>query len=355
MEPRDFDDPQETPDAEVLTGEDVTLDAADLDDVAIVGEIEFALEQLDGDEAPSANEDAIVDYSTAEELTETTDVIDTAFTAPRREDIYPGTPDVLEHRNPPQPRPAAHIPPVETETAVTETVVTDAATDTTVMRRSLVSATAEPAAPEQPAPTPDFESHLLDGATIKPEVPSRAGTRWLSAIGTLILTPIVWYLLADSGARLFLAENNPWETGVINIAALSELAGGIALLVVIGVLAAQSSLGLLLAGICTLIVGIPFLVAPTWTDDIILDGFGAVTDGWGVAFDNALFHLEFTGATGLITIAGSVMLIGSWLAWRMRRKGRAEEALRADVAAVNPDGLKARWARKATQRQVSQY
>ncbi len=297
-----------------------------------------------------------VEYSNAEDLTEATDVLDTAFTAPGRTNVPVAAQDVLGSRS--KAREAAPSPE---ETIVQETETTETLADTGIIRRSLVTTAieTEPEVAETPAETitrgEEFDNHLLEGATVKPEVPSRAGARWLSAIGTLLLTPLAWYLLVDSGARLFIADNNPWSTGTINAAALAELGGGILVVLVIGILASLSSLGLLLTGIVTLVVGIPFLAAPEWTADTVLRGFESVTSEWGVLFDNALFHLEFTGATGILTMLGAGMLIGAWVTWRMRRKGRAEEALRVDVAAVNPDGLKARWARKATERQVSPY
>ena len=42
------------------------------------------------------------------------------------------------------------------------------------------------------------------------------------------------------------------------------------------------------------------------------------------------------------------MIITGWVVTRVRRKGRTEESLRVEVAERNPDGLKARWARKAS-------
>ena len=187
---------------------------------------------------------------------------------------------------------------------------------------------------------------ILAEASVLPTLPSRAGARWLSAVVITLLTPVAWYLLSDSAARLAFAVGNPWETGTINPAALIELGGGLLILVLAAIIAAHSSLGVIISGSLLFLVGLPFLAVPAYTDQFItqyLDGFRNFNAFGG----NVVGCLELTGFTGVLVITGTVLLgLGISLA-AVRRAGRREEATRVMVAEVNPAGVKPRWAQKA--------
>ena len=187
---------------------------------------------------------------------------------------------------------------------------------------------------------------LLAEASVLPTLPSRAGARWLSGVVTTLLLPIVWYLLSDSAARLAFAVGNPWESGIINPAALIELGGGLLILVLVAVIAAQSSLGAIISGGLLILVGLPFLAVPAYTDQFIsrfLEGFRESSAFGG----NVVGCLELTGFTGVLVVAGTLLLgLGIALA-SVRKAGRREEATRAMVVEVNPEGVIPRWARKA--------
>lgn len=351
----------------VLTGEDVELSGDHfLEDVTSVGEVgpapelpeefeESAAQSVPEFGTAAAETDQVVEVADGEEVAAASEQVTTEFAAPEapvgipsapaRTDLPAfrtvGTPDVLGNRGEAvfseadETMVSAPVPPV----------------DTAVTRRSLAEPTRplpkRSELPDTPFPQVDSET-VLAGATVRPTVPSRAGARWLSAIVFLLLTPVVWYLFADAGARMFAAQASPWETGNLNLAALGEFLGGAALIILLGIVAAQSSLGLLLGGLLFTIVGLPFIVVPGFTADFVnrtvLDGL----NGLGTFGLNVHYHLITTGATGILTAVGITMIVSSWVLSRVRRKGREEEALRAEVAVVNPDGLGARWARKAS-------
>ncbi len=202
--------------------------------------------------------------------------------------------------------------------------------------------------------TPSFEEAMSDKPkvsyfeeSLQPELPSRALPRVLSVLLTLIFTPIAWYLVADAAARLAFATDNPMVTGVINPAALGELLAGVIAVVILAILAAQSSLGLIVAGTLVIGVGVPFLVIP---------GIVRNTGFWGVtrleefnAFgSNVSNHFMATGFTGLFVVLGTFLLAFGIALSTVRRTGRSEERQRVLVSEANPPGLKARWARKAT-------
>lgn len=229
--------------------------------------------------------------------------------------------------------------------------------DTAVLRRSLLEPTVETTT-ETPEPVriieDDFQetiiegSEELEGGTVLPELASKARPRLLAAVVTIFLTPIMWYLLSDAAARLAFADDNPMVSGVVNPAALAELGAGLLIVVLVALLAAQSSIGLFLAGAVVMALGVPFLAAPAWTEGLF--DYLNVVENFNAFGANVVAHLRFTGFTGILVMAGFAMIAAGWALASVRRQGRKEEATRAEVAKVNPPGLKARWARKATEK-----
>lgn len=222
--------------------------------------------------------------------------------------------------------------------------------NTEVMEVSRVSATSSFGA------SPSFEDAMSQQPSItytedslQPELPSRALPRVLSVLLTLVFTPIAWYLVADAAARLAFAPGNPMLTGVLNIAALGELVAGLIAVIIIAILAAQSSLGLVVTGAITVAVGIPFLVVPSLVQS---SGFWGVTslENFNTFGANVVNHFMATGFTGLFLVLGTLMVAFGVALASARRAGRGEEFQRAIVAETNPPGLKARWGRKATQK-----
>lgn len=195
----------------------------------------------------------------------------------------------------------------------------------------------------------NLDSAMLIGATVLPSVSSKAPARWLSLILTIIFVPIAWYLLSDASARLTLAEGNPMTSGSVNFAALIELFAGIVFVALMGVMASYSSLGLLVTGSLVFLLGLPFLVMPAWSNQFIDQYFEGVRNfnDFGA---NVVAHVVLTGFTGVLVMTGLTMIIFGWVIAAVRRSGRREEAMRAMVAQVNPEGLQARWAKKATER-----
>ncbi|MDK6763387.1 hypothetical protein QP337_27905, partial [Escherichia coli] len=89
-----------------------------------------------------------------------------------------------------------------------------------------------------------------------PDAPKgRVWTHIWTSVVTLLLLPLIWYLISDAVARLHLARPFALETGQVNVAALVEMAGGVALLVVIALLARLSSLGAQLWGCALVLAG----------------------------------------------------------------------------------------------------
>ncbi|MDN6565457.1 MAG: hypothetical protein L0K65_00165 [Actinomyces sp.] len=193
------------------------------------------------------------------------------------------------------------------------------------------------------ASTPrSLDDALFDGATVVPEVPSRVGAHVWSLLLTLVLVPVGWYLLADAGARMTLATGNPMSTGVVNPAALIELAGGLLVVVVVALLARRSSLGAHVIGIVVTILGLPWVVAPGATARLVRPAMEWL-DQWNAFGANLVHHLQASGYSGRLLLLGVVLVLAGWISHRVRRVGREEETLRAEVERVNPQGAHLTW------------
>lgn len=246
-------------------------------------------------------------------------------------------PDALSRRTPAQPE-TAEEPEDELES-------------TQVRRRAFIAPAAESAATEAswkpredsgertvPQETPEsLDDALFEGATVVPEMPSRAAAHWSSlALGVFAL-PITWYLIADAGARMTLPEGNPAATGVINWLAITEVA--IAFVAVIALFEAfkRSSLGAWIGGLCFFAAGLPWVFAPGLTSAHTVSVLHFLQNS-GALGANLAHHLQASGYSGRLLFLGIALLGIASLSHSVRRRGRNEEAMREQVERVNPAG-----------------
>ncbi len=119
-------------------------------------------------------------------------------------------------------------------------------------------------------------------------------------------------------------------------------------MILIAVIASQSGLGLIISGILFTLVSLPFLAVPAMTQQAIDSYLGSwKSPDANPLLGNVVRCLEATGFTGILLSAGVAMLLAGIVAATSRRAGRKEEATRVMVVSVNPDGVKARWAKKS--------
>ena len=185
--------------------------------------------------------------------------------------------------------------------------------------------------------TPSLDDELFSAAPEITEMPSRTGAHWLSFFLFLLLVPVGWYLAADGGARMTLADAAPMYTGVASIVALGEILGAIIISAILFVVARRSSLGAWLMGIVTLIVGLPWLMAPGITAASALSALTALTNT-GSLGANLSHHLQASGYSGRFALLGIALIGLAYVSHSARRTGRAEEALRTSIEATNPAG-----------------
>lgn len=163
---------------------------------------------------------------------------------------------------------------------------------------------------------------LLDGATqARPR--SRGRSHVWAVLLTLLLVPVAWYLLADAGARLTQPGGNPWESGDLNVAAIAELAAGLLVLAVVLLAARWSSIGAILAGVLLLVLGVPFVAAPEWTQSV-LRPLADRLEGMSALGGNVANHLEATGSTGRFVVYGLALVLLGVVSHGARRQGRRE-------------------------------
>ena len=182
-----------------------------------------------------------------------------------------------------------------------------------------------------------LDDELFSAAPEITEMPSRTGAHWLSFLLFLLLVPAGWYLAADAGARMTLADTAPIYTGVASIVALGEILGAIVISAILFVAARRSSLGAWLMGIVTLIVGLPWLMAPGITEASVLSTLTALTNT-GSLGANLSHHLQASGYSGRFALLGIALMGLAYVSHSARRTGRAEEALRVSLEATNPAG-----------------
>ena len=225
----------------------------------------------------------------------------------------------------------------------------DAAEEARPRRRSLLgegdedseaatlAAIASTAARGDKAESPRLDDELFSAAPEITEMPSRTGAHWLSLLLFLLIVPAGWYLAADAGARMTLADAAPMYTGVASIVALGELLGATLVSAILFVTARRSSLGAWLMGLVTLVVGLPWVMAPGITAASALTALTALTNT-GSLGANLSHHLQASGYSGRFALLGIALLGLAYVSHSARRTGREEEALRTSIEAINPAG-----------------
>lgn len=178
------------------------------------------------------------------------------------------------------------------------------------------------------------------------EMPSRTGAHALSFLLFLILAPLGWYLAADAGARMTLAEDAPMFSGIASLAALGELLGTIVLSMILCTIARRSSLGAWIMGLLFLLIGMPWVLAPGITAKALQAPLTALSSASPFG-ENLMHHLQATGYSGRFVLLGVLLMGVGYISHSARRTGRSEEALRTSIEAVNPAGaLYSKRARK---------
>lgn len=202
---------------------------------------------------------------------------------------------------------------------------------------------AESAEDERP-----LDESIFEGATLVDELPSRASAHWVSLLAHLVIVPVAWYLIADAGARFTLADDSILNTGRFSALGLGELIIAIVGLVALLLTSRKSSVGAWLSGAVTTVVAIPWLMTPAAIASVAMPALQRL-DSWNAFGANLVHHFQASAYSGRLLICGLALMGVGYLSHSVRRQGRAEEAVRAQVEKVNPSAahFSARARRKA--------
>lgn len=282
------------------------------------------------------------------------------------DEVSPVAPEVTPAE--PTVTPADDVPPAPTHADLAEESAPSATPteteSTLVKRRRLIGAvpTEEETAVSEPtwspriindiekAPTKEeLQDSIFEGATVVPTVASRTAAHAWYFLIALVMTPITWYLVADSGSRLTMSGGQ-WDTLTVKPFTLLEFAAAVACVILLVLPARWSSVGAFFSGLVFLVVGLPFLVVPALTANF-LDPAITALNNFNAFGANVAHHLVADGSTGRLVIYGLALILLGFVSHGARRKGRKEAAVAGQQEKsedeVKPSRKERRAARKA--------
>lgn len=171
---------------------------------------------------------------------------------------------------------------------------------------------------------------LLEGSSVIGQPASRAAWHWGGALLALLLFPFAWYLCHAGKERL--ADNLPTPGGTftpgLDVVGLVELGGGLLALLLALLVARKSASGPFLVGLVSVLLGVPFLVAPGATWDFLAPLATRLTDQSTIGANLVRFFI-MDGYTGTFLLLGMVMITVGVVAHSTRRAGRREREIMA--------------------------
>ncbi|MDO5672962.1 MAG: hypothetical protein Q4G30_08950 [Actinomycetaceae bacterium] len=189
----------------------------------------------------------------------------------------------------------------------------------------------------QPLGTDDAglpEETLLAGASVLPAPISRAASHWWAILAGLLLTPIAWLSLNHAGGLLAGIEDSQWATGAYSAEGLGFLILGIASIIVLGITARSSSVGMFLAGSLLTVSGALFVFLPSLVQSSLASTLKWMADSKVIVLGELAYYLELDGSWGRILTLGIAMLMVGVVSHSARRQGRKEQIAKDALARV---------------------
>ncbi|MDY5129356.1 hypothetical protein R6G69_05030 [Actinotignum urinale] len=190
--------------------------------------------------------------------------------------------------------------------------------------------------------TPDVAARWAeysDGEAIPAAPKKRLWTHLWVTLVTLLLTPLTWYVLSDSIARFEISRPSALEAASVNYAAVFELLGGVALVILIALLARRSTLGTQMWGWCIMLGGIFFLIFPKIGVKIstALSGLEGPTSTINTTTENFVHHFSRDISFGGFVIFGAMLLAIGFAAHGARRRGETRATAQTARALTGTD------------------
>ena len=159
---------------------------------------------------------------------------------------------------------------------------------------------------------------------------SRAAAHWWSLFFSVLFTPLAWYLIADGGER---TSFNLTNGGPLNLAGPLELAGGAVCLFIVLLAARWSSIGAILVGSVSFLLGAAFIGFNSEAMDLVREHQGTVVQALNQVGQNIVDHMLADAQTGRLAIYGLVLIMVGVVSHGARRQGRREERRKAAIGA----------------------
>lgn len=172
------------------------------------------------------------------------------------------------------------------------------------------------------------EADSLFDVQLKPK--SRVADHLWGLLLTFIGLPVLWYLIADTAARLTIPNGNQWSTGQISILSLVEFSISILLLIGLIIVAKSSALGVILFGFIFFAAGLVPLIIPAQTKSFITENLQILAN-YNDFGANVVHHLLYTLGSGLLAIFGMLLITIGFTSIFARREGKAAGLLEAKI------------------------
>ena len=163
---------------------------------------------------------------------------------------------------------------------------------------------------------------LLDGSTIVGRPASRAGAHWAGVLMSLVLLPAAWFFV--HGAADVLTSTVEPHRFAFNPKAIFELVAGLLTMGVALWTACRSSLGSIVVGALSAVLGLLFLLLPTPMNGLVGPVLDRLTAQSTLGADLAAYF--WTDAySGKFVVLGLFMIMVGVVSHSARRAGRREQ------------------------------
>ena len=165
---------------------------------------------------------------------------------------------------------------------------------------------------------------LLDGSTIVGRPASRAGAHWAGVLMSLVLLPAAWFFV--HGAADVLTSTVEPHRFAFNPKAIFELVAGLLTMGVALWTACRSSLGSIVVGTLSAVLGLLFLLLPTPMNGLVGPVLDRLTAQSTLGADLAAYF--WTDAySGKFVVLGLFMVMVGVVSHSARRAGRREQEI----------------------------
>ena len=170
----------------------------------------------------------------------------------------------------------------------------------------------------------------LDGSIVVGQPKSRTATHWAGALVSIIALPVTWFFLHDGAAMATVRASGSYAFD-LSARGLTELAIGALALIIAMWVARRTSVGSIIVGVISILLGLPFLIAP----GVMTDTFTPFLNNLSTqsALGQSLSTYLWTDAvTGKFLALGLFMVMVGVVSHSARRAGRHEQEIlsRAD-------------------------